>query len=79
MKCKIHAYSLKYETILKIMLLYPQKLKIFKKKIKRNEGFSFNVRFLNFFAGLPKSPKLWACSPKSLKIITSVPQLPENK
>ena len=28
-------------------------------KIKRNEGFSFKVRFFfYFFAGLPRSPKL---------------------
>ena len=48
-------------------------------KIKLHEGFSFKVSFFLPFAGLPKSPKTMSLLPKSLKIITSAPQLPENK
>ena len=37
------------------------------------------MSFFLLFAGLPKSPKTMSLLPKSLKIITSAPQLPENK
>ena len=52
----------------------PQKPKIL--KIKRNEGFYLKLIFFTFFAGLPKTISLLS---NSLKIITSAPQLPENK
>ena len=55
---------------------FPQKPKI---KKKRNEGFSFKVRFFLHFCRAPLIPKTMSLLRKSLKIITSAPQLPENK
>ena len=45
------------------------------------KAFPFKVRFFFYFSAVPKSliPKTMSLLPKSLKIITSAPQLPENK
>ena len=57
-----------------------QKPKIFFfENSKRNEGFSFKVRFIFTFLQGSLNPKNMSLLPKSLKIITSAPQLPENK
>ena len=42
---------------------YPPEAEENLKKIKQNGGFSFMFCFL---AGLPRSPKLWACFPAPL-------------
>ena len=59
----------------------PSEAKIFKKKNKQNEGFSFKMIFFtfiffHFWAVLTKSMSLL---PRSPKIITSALQLPEKK
>ena len=50
------------------------------KKIKLNGSFSFKVRFFRFFKIFCRASLISkTMSPRSLKIITSAPQLPENK
>ena len=50
------------------------------KKIKLNGSFSFKVRFFRFFLNFCRASLISkTMSPRSLKIITSAPQLPENK
>ena len=55
--------------------LFPQKQKKFKKKSNKMETFPY---FL-LFGKAPYIPKSMSMLPSSPKIITSAPQLPENK
>ena len=51
---------------------------LLKKKIKRNEGFSFKVIFFTFLH-CSLNPQNYELTPQIPEKINSAPQLPENK